>query len=288
MFILYDGKLIKRDGLVVSPLDHSHLYGHGLFETMRAYHGKVFRLSEHLKRLEQSAAFLGWPKIPGFEGVEKGIATLLEANNHYDASVRLTVSRGIGAPRPDAASCGAPIITILTSPLPSPLPESGWMLRIASLKRNLSSPLVKIKSANYLDNILARSEAKATGAQEAIMLNTDGFVAEGTMSNIFLVKEGELITPDDDSGILPGITRKVVIELAGQAELAVSVRPVRLEELMSADELFLTSSVMEVIPANLCTNSLSSLTILDNPVTVRLKEMYRQLTEKECSTSGNL
>lgn len=282
MSIYFNGRLISADEAVVAPVDHGFLYGHGLFETMRAYNGRIFRLQEHLNRLEAAADYLRWPKLPTQAELGAAITSVLNNNQLKDASVRLTLSRGQGTPRPDPGSCGQPTITVFASPLPPPLPPEGWCIATVTLRRNLSSPLVKIKSANYLDNILAKQEAKDQGAQEALMLNTAGFVAEGSMSNLFFVAAGNLITPDENSGILPGITRNCIIELAQAAGMPVEVRPVKPEELTEADEIFLTSSVMEVIPVKMLDGCpIGRQQIVPGCVTVRLKKLYRECTKKE-------
>lgn len=281
MFVYFNGQLVADDSAVVSPLDHGFLYGHGLFETMRAYKGRVFRLAEHVERLEEGAHCLGWPDLPGREELSRAIDWVLRANQLADASIRLTVSRGVGAARPDAASCGQPTVAVYTSPLPPPVPPAGWQAATVSLRRNLSSPLVRIKSANYLDNILARAEARRHNAQEAIMLNTDGFIAEGSMSNIFCVAGGRLITPDENSGILPGVTRRVVIELARAAGLPALVRQVAPAELAGAEEIFLTSSIMEIIPVTVCDGRLIGSGLAAGAITARLQALYRELAAKE-------
>jgi branched-chain amino acid aminotransferase group I len=282
MIIYYNGRLITADEPAISPFDHSFLYGHGLFETMRVYNGKVFRLTQHLTRLQEAADFLHWPKLPDQEEVGNSIMKVLERNTLTNASVRLTLSRGMGASRPDPGSCGQPSIAVFASPLPPPLPDEGWDIATVTLKRNLSSPLVKIKSANYLDNILAKAEAKSQGAHEALMLNTDGFVAEGSMSNLFLVTQGRLITPDNNSGILPGITRACIIELAHAAGIPVEERQVKPEELAGADEIFLTSSIMEVIPVRMLDSCLIGKGHTGiGCITTKLIELYRGLTDKE-------
>ncbi|WP_094604800.1 Branched-chain-amino-acid aminotransferase [Sporomusa silvacetica DSM 10669] len=282
MIIYFNGRLISASEFVVSPLDHGFLYGHGLFETMRAYNGRVFRLDEHLNRLKYAADYLRWPTLPTHAELKAAITSVLNKNQLTDASVRLTVSRGSGAPRPDPGSCGEPSITLFALPLPAPLPPDGWSIATVTLQRNLSSPLVRIKSANYLDNILAKNEAKAQGAQEALMLNTAGFVAEGSMSNLFFVTAGRLITPDENSGILPGITRNCIIELAQASGMPVEARPVKPEELTEADEIFLTSSVMEVIPVKMLDGCpIGSQQIVPGCFTARLKELYWERTKKE-------
>lgn len=282
MLIYFNGQTVSVGECLVSPLDHSFLYGHGLFETMRAYNGRIFRLNEHLKRMEAAASYLQWPPLPEPAELTEAITSVLVQNQLKDASVRLTLSRGTGTPRPDPGSCGRPAVTVFASPLPPPLPPEGWRIATVTLRRNLSSPLVKIKSANYLDNILAKTAAKALGAQEALLLNTDEFVAEGSMSNIFFVTSGRLVTPDENSGILPGITRRTVIELAQAAGIPLEIRKVKPEELAGADEIFLTSSVMEVIPVTMLdAQFIGNKPAAPGEVTVLLQKLYRELTGKE-------
>lgn len=281
MIIYFNGRLVSASEAVLAPVDHGFLYGHGLFETMRVYHGRVFRLREHINRLEAAADFLGWPKLPPYAELSDAITSVLNRNQLTDASVRLTCSRGQGTPRPDPGSCGQPAIVVFASPLP--LPPAGWSVTTVALRRNLSSPLVSIKSANYLDNILAKQTARAKGTEEALMLNTDGFVAEGSMSNVFMASKGRLITPDIHSGILPGITRSTIIELAKAAGMIVEERQVSPEELAAADEIFLTSSIMEVIPVKMLDGCpVGKLqTAEQGYFTVKLQQLYRELTEKE-------
>ncbi len=281
MLIYFNGQIVSAGDLFISPLDHGFLYGNGLFETMRAYNGKIFRLKDHLERLKNAARYLQWPELPGYTEFSEAIERVLEHNQLKDASVRVTLSRGTGTSRPDPNSCGQPTVAIFASPLPPPLPSEGWRVATVTLRRNLSSPLVKIKSANYLDNILAKTEAKELGAQEALMLNTDGFVAEGSMSNIFFITSGRLITPDENSGILPGVTRRTVIELAQAAGIPLEIRQVKPEELAGADEIFLTSSIMEVIPVPLLDGNPIGNKVTAGELTLRIAQLYRELTEKE-------
>ncbi|WP_425060575.1 aminotransferase class IV [Sporomusa carbonis] len=281
MIIYVNGRLVSAGEYVLSPLDHGFLYGHGLFETMRAYNGRIFRLEDHLQRLETAAVLLNWPELPGRLELSDAINSVLKHNDLCNASVRLTLSRGIGAPRPDAASCGQLTVAVFALPLPPSLPAEGWRVATVKLRRNLSSPLVRIKSANYLDNILAKAEAKRLGAHEALMLNTDGMVAEGSMSNIFLVKSGRIVTPDDDSGILLGITRQIVIELARNAGIPVDIRQVKPEELAGADEIFLTSSIMEVIPVAALDGRPIGDGLAPGLLTLKIAQLYREFAQKE-------
>lgn len=253
-WIYINGDLVLGEKATISPYDHGFLYGHGLFETMRVYKGKVFCLNEHLNRLEESSKILGWPEEIDTEGLVTGIYQTLQHNRLQEASVRLTVSRGIGASRPDPTSCGQMTVTIFASPL-QPFPkekvEKGWKVVTTTIQRNLTSPLCSLKVANYLDNILAKAEAKKQGAQEALFLNTKGSVAEGTMCNMFFVMDGNVITPDLSSGLLPGVTRAIVLKLAKQVGMRVEERQIHPEELLRVTEMFVTSSLLEIMPVTM-------------------------------------
>ncbi len=285
--IYLNGSLVSGNTAALSPYDHGFLYGHGLFETMRSYRGKVFRLQSHLGRLANSMSMLGWPQFASDEEFEAAIHDTLAANQLSEASVRLTVSRGVGPARPDAASCGKPTVMVFALPyvpLSQECYEEGWSLATVGIRRNLSSPLYSIKSANYLDNLLAKTEAQQRGAREALILNTAGNIAEGTMSNIFFVIAGKLVTPDLASGILPGVTRAVVLELALQAGLLVEDRPVSPKEISEATEVFLTSSLVEIIPVTM----LDSHKIGDGRpggITRKLSTLYREQVKIEIANN---
>jgi branched-chain amino acid aminotransferase len=249
-WIYLNGELVLGDEATISPYDHGFLYGHGLFETMRVYHGKVFCLREHLTRLEASSRMLGWGKWFDAQELTAGIYQTLEKNGLQEASLRLTVSRGKGACHPDPASCQQMTVIIFATPL-QPLSnemyEQGWKVVTSKIQRNLTSPLCGMKVANYLDHILAKVQAKAQGGNEALLLNTKGSVAEGTMCNMFFVREGKLLTPDVGSGLLPGITRGTVLQLAVQAGIVIEERPVYPDELLTISEMFITSSLLEIM-----------------------------------------
>jgi branched-chain amino acid aminotransferase len=250
-WIYLNGNLLLGNEALISPYDHGFLYGHGLFETMRAYNGRVFCLDEHLKRLEDGSKLLGWPEWFDADSLSDAIYQTLEKNELKDASIRLTVSRGIGASRPDPSTCKQMTVAIFASPfqpLSNEAYEQGWNLVTATIRRNLTSPLCGLKAANYLDNILAKAEAVKQGANEALLLNTKGSIAEGTMCNIFFVKESQLITPDTSSGLLAGITRSTVLRLADQLGIRLEERQVYPEELLEIQEMFITSSLLEIMP----------------------------------------
>ena len=250
-WISVNGEIILSKEAVISPYDHGFLYGHSLFETMRVYDGKIFSLQAHLKRLEAGSRVLGWTKWFEPEALTSAALVAIEKNNLHNASMRLTVSRGTGASRPDPKTCSQVTVIVFAAPFEPPsqeVYEKGWSLSTATIRRNLTSPLCSIKAGNYLDNILAKAEAEGKGAKEALFLNTNGGIAEGTMCNVFFVKEGKLITPDTKSGLLPGITRGIVLDIAEQLAIPVEEREVYPEELVGIKEMFITSSLLEIMP----------------------------------------
>lgn len=281
-FVWLDGSFVPSDEARVSLSDRGFLFGDGVFETMRAYSRRLFRLDQHLERLARGLEVLGMP-LPGPRAeVGTTVERLLELNELQDAYIRLMVWRGEGAGL-DPAGCSISRLAIIARPhVPHPraLYERGMKGVIVSIRQNEWSPLSRIKSFNFLPGVLGTMEAKAKGADEGVFLNSRGFVAEGTISNVFLVSNGRLLTPSLESGALQGITRAVVLELARRAGHAVSEREVKLEELQGADEAFLTSTLMEVMP----------LTSLDRapvghgtpgPVTRRFAHAYQELVAKE-------
>lgn len=247
--VYLNGALLPEDQARISPSDLGFLYGYGLFETMRSYSGHIFRLRQHLERLARSAAVLGIPVETG--PLETGCYDVLRANGLADARVRLAVSIGEGKGTPDPPPSPQPTTLISAAsytPLPQDTYRNGFKAITSSIRQNSQSPLSRMKSANYLDHVLARREARAAGADEALLLNERGFLCEGSTTNIFLVSKGELLTPDEESGCLAGVTRQAVIELASLLGMSVDQREIRPEELAQADEAFLTNSVLELMP----------------------------------------
>ena len=249
--IYFNRHLVPRAEAKLSPFDHGFLYGYGLFETMRAYEGHIFRLDRHLTRLRCSAESLGLrPKLDAFD-LENACVETLQANKLKDARVRLTITAGEGDMTPDINTCSN--LTVLVAaknfvPLPPEKYEQGFKAALSFLRRDSQSPLSRLKCTCYVSNILARMEAKAAGCDEAIMLNELGYIAEGSTANIFLVSGGELITPSLESGILPGITREAVLEIARDLNIKTVERQVELKELSRAEEAFVTNSIVEVMP----------------------------------------
>jgi len=275
--VYLNGCLMPLSQASISVLDYGFLYGFGLFETMRAYEGQVFRLDSHLNRLVRSAEVLGLSI--GVTDLKDAVMATLQANQLSDARIRITVSIGEGSMVPDPSTCQQPTVLILVGdyhPYPEQIYQKGFRAVVSSIRRNSQSPLSRLKSANYLENMLAKQEARAAGVDEALCLNEKGLLAEASMSNIFLVNDGILRTPTEDSGILPGITREVVLELASQLGISTFEQDIRLDELSQTQEAFLTNSLIEIMP----------LTEIDGkpvgsgrpgPVTQRLMADYRKL-----------
>jgi branched-chain amino acid aminotransferase len=253
--IYLNGQLIPRSKAKLSPFDHGFLYGYGLFETMRAYNGYVFRLDGHLARLRSCAQSLGLAHSiiasEAKQSLESACMATLEANKLKDARVRLTISAGEGDMTPDPNTCSSSTVLVTAQNLIPPPPEkyeSGFKAAVSSLRRNSQSPLSRLKSTCYIENILARMAAKAAGCDEALLLNEQGYLAEGSTTNVFLVSHGELITPCCESGVLPGITREAVLEIARTSNIKAAERWVELNELIEAQEAFVTNSILELMP----------------------------------------
>lgn len=276
--VYLNGSLVPLSQASLSPLDYGLLYGYGLFESLRAYSGHIFRLKNHLERLHRSAKFLGIDlrNTPDFEGALYGT---LQANNLSNARLRLTVSGGEGEAVPDLLSGTSPTVLIVARPYvpyPDQVYENGFKAIVSRIRRNSQSPLSSMKSLNYLDSLLARREAKLAGADEAIFLNEKGFMAEGSTSNIFVVSGNTLLTPGDDSGILPGVTRDVVLESAPSLGIKTTVRRIALEELTQADEAFLSNSLIEIMPLTRVSRQVIG-SGRAGKVTRRLMEAYKAL-----------
>jgi branched-chain amino acid aminotransferase len=254
--IYLNGRLTPRSKARLSPFDLGFLYGYGLFETMRAYQGHIFRLDRHLARLRHSAQSLGLTHsilnvVEGRQSLEAACMETLEANKLQDARLRLTVSAGEGDMTPDPGTCSNSTVLVTAQnivPLPPEKHESGFKAALSSVRRNSQSPLSQIKSTCYMENILARMAARAAGCDEAILLNEQGYLAEGSTTNIFLVNKGELITPSLENGVLPGITREAVLEIARATNIKTLERQVELKELIEAEEAFITNSILELMP----------------------------------------
>lgn len=280
--IYLNGTLAPAQEAKISPFDRGLLYGYGLFETMRSYNGRVFRLDRHLARLKRSAWVLALASELEAYDLEQAIYKTLEANQLKDARIRLTVSAGLGERGLAPPNLGP--ITVMVSAQKLSLPSTqvyrkGIRAAIVSTRRNSLSPLSQIKATNYLDSFIGLSQAVALGAEEAILLNERGFIAECSTSNIFLVAEGILTTPSVESGILPGITREAVLELARGLEIEVVEGEIPEADLFQAEEAFLTTSVREVVPIT-SVNGKPVGSGKPGTVTKRLMAAYKELVEK--------
>lgn len=250
--IYIDGKLYDKENAKISVYDHGLLYGDGVFEGMRIYGGKVFRLQEHLERIWDSAKSI-WLAIPMTQqDMADAVYHTLRTNGIQDGYIRLVITRGAGTLGIDPNRTSNPQVIIITDHIalyPQQYYENGLEIVTASTMRNHPSALnPRIKSLNYLNNILAKIEGLKAGCIEAMMLNHKGEVAECTGDNIFIVRRNQLITPPIDAGILEGITRNAVMELARAAGLAVHETAFTRHDVYIADECFLTGSAAEVIP----------------------------------------
>jgi branched-chain amino acid aminotransferase len=250
--VYINGKLFDKDDAKISVYDHGLLYGDGVFEGIRAYAGKVFRLREHLDRLYYSAKAIRLAIPMPVDALAKAVVDTLAANKLDDAYIRLVVTRGGGSLGLDPNRTSNPQIIIITDKIsmyPEEMVENGLRIVTASTIRNHPAALSpRIKSLNYLNNIMAKIEGLQAGCVEALMLNHKGEIAECTGDNIFLVRGGTVLTPPIDAGILEGVTRDAVIELAREAKLTVREIPLTRHDVYIADECFLTGTAAEVIP----------------------------------------
>lgn len=252
LLIYMNGELVPEEEAKVTVFDHGYLYGDGVFEGIRAYNGRVFKLTEHLERLYDSAKTIMLHIPIDLKEMEEAVLKTLRANQLYDAYIRLIVSRGCGDLGLDPTKCKSPNIVIIASKIqlyPEEFYQEGLEIATVPTRRNVSEGLnPRIKSLNYLNNILAKIEAKRMGLQEAIMLTSEGYVAECTGDNIFIVKDSKLITPPTHMGILKGITRDVVIHLAEKMGIKTSEEVFTRYDVFTAHECFLTGTAAEVIP----------------------------------------
>jgi len=281
--IYINGEYFSKDDAKISVYDHGLLYGDGIFEGMRIYGGKVFRLREHLVRLWESAAAISLSIPLDIDRLTDDVNEAVRLNGLEEGYIRLIVTRGAGALGLDPFRCSDPQIIIIVDKItlyPPELYENGLELVTASTIRNHPAALSpRIKSLNYLNNVLAKMEGLKAGCKEALMLNHQGLVAECTGDNVFIVKANRLITPPKEAGILEGITRNAVLELAKEAGIDTAEEPLTRHDLFVADECFLTGSAAEVIPVVV----LDGRSIGDGtpgPVTKQLNDAFRELVRR--------
>lgn len=252
MYVYLNDRPVLKSEALISVFDHGFLYGDGIYETMRVYDGVTFMLDEHLVRLYRSASMIGLTVPKDVDRIKSAIYDTLKANSLSNAYVRLTISRGYGPIGLDPDLCKEPTFIIFAEEMkdyPEGFYNNGIRIIIAETKRNLRDAInPQIKSLNFLNNILAKIEAKKCNAYEAIMLNASGHVAEGTISNVFFYRGDVLCTPSVECGILDGITRKAVLSIAVREGLLVKEGRFTRHDIYNAGEVFITNSTMEVMP----------------------------------------
>ena len=279
MLVYLNGRFVAREQAQVSVFDHGFLYGDGIYETMRAYGGKLFLLKKHLARLKHSADAISLKLPLPLDRIGDALNESVSINKLQEAYVRLHISRGPGELGLDPALCAAPTMVIVAKPFheyPAAYFERGISVAIVATRRNhpLALPPA-IKGTNFLNNILAKIEAIKAHAYEGIMLNWEGYVAEGTISNICMVKKGVLYTPHLDTGILEGVTRDLVLRLAKRNKIPVREAMLLPKDLLSADESFITNTTMEIMPVTTVGRKKIGRGV-PGPVTAALRKAYQK------------
>ncbi len=271
--------------------DRGFLYGDGLFETLRSYNGYLFNFDKHIARMRSSAAYLKIPFNYTAEEIKAIINDLVKRNGLPDAYIRITLSRGVGIPDFSFRISGVksqsgkicPTFVIQAKPLkayPPHLYEKGVSLIVSNIKISVSCPISRHKTSNYLTNILARDEANLKGAEESVLLNTDDFVAECAVSNIFIVENGRVVTPRIEDNILPGITRETVLGLCRTMRVPAEEESFGVDGLMEAGECFITNSLMEIMPVRKIEGkNIGAKT--PGEITARLINAYKDLVKTE-------
>lgn len=281
MMLWLNGVQRLDDEPLLSPLDRGFTLADGLFETMRARGGTVFRLDAHLDRLHAGARVLGIPIPPGMRDHVAAAARTAFTNGYDHASVRLTVSRGPAPPGLAPPPHPAPTIALTISPLNPPSAPRPVVAMMAHARRNEHALTSGLKTLAYTESVLALSQARAAGADDAIFLDTAGHVSEATASNLFAVIDDVITTPPLSCGVLPGITRAAVLEIARTLDIGVAQREIAEPELAMATEIFLTSSIREVAPlVRIGTTVVGA--GKPGPVTQQLIECYAARVRSEC------
>lgn len=288
MKVELNGSVMDASEAVISVYDHGFLYGIGLFETFRTYEGKPYLLDRHMKRLCSGCDQLGIQYSLNMEELRSSVNELLEANELKDGYIRLTVSAGeaeLGLPTGDYEQPNVLMLVKALPPVNDAVHMRGRELRLLQTRRNTPEGEVRFKSLHYMNNIIAKRELLASGAApgaEGLMLSREGWLAEGIVSNLFFAKDNVVYTPELATGILPGITRERVLELAGSAGYETKEGLYSLEKLQTADEIWLTNSIQELVPVTLLSEAGGVSRVIGNgqagSITKQLLTLYRQTT----------
>ncbi|MBT9253335.1 MAG: branched-chain-amino-acid transaminase [Brockia lithotrophica] len=283
-WVFVDGDFVSKEEAKLSVYDHGLLYGDGVFEGIRAYEGKVFRLREHMERLYASARAILLEVPYPLEDFEEIVLETLRRNELATGYIRIVVTRGRGDLGLDPRSCPRASVVVVAEPLalfPRELYEKGIRLFTVAVRRPRQDILPpQVKSLNYLNNVYAKVQARRAGYDEALLLNTEGYVTEGSGENIFLVKDGVLLTPPPWVGILKGITRAAVLELANERGIPAREEVLTLTDVYTADEVFLTGTAAEIVPV-VEVDGRTIGTGKPGPITGELLEAFRELTRVE-------
>lgn len=282
--IYVNGRMLPKKDAMVSVYDHGLLYGDGVFEGIRVYNGKIFKCGQHMERLWRCAEAIRMSIPVSRDEMVQIMRDCIEANNLRDGYIRLVVSRGAGTLGLDPRKCPVAGVICIADQIqlyPKELYEAGMKIIVAKRPRTPIECLdPRIKSLNYLNNILAKVEAIDAGCHEAIMLNLEGNVCECTGDNIFIIRNGKVYTPPTESGILEGITRRFVMDLCREMEIPCEFRNMKPEEVKSADEVFLTGSAAEIIAVTQI-DDIRVGTGGEGPVTRKLREAFRRVVTSD-------
>jgi branched-chain amino acid aminotransferase len=279
MIVFLNGQFVSEEKALVSVFDRSFLYGDGLFETLRIYGGQPFRWRQHLERLQRGAAFLKIQLPLSVEELYEKVRELIQVNQMAESVLRITLSRGVGqrgylpkgADRPNFVLSLHPALQI------DPASPPRWRLITSSFRVAANDPLAHHKTCNKLHQVMARAEAESLDADEALLLNTDGEVAEASSSNLFWIEGRAIHTPPVVSGILPGVTREAVVEVCQSLGLDCRESRIRTEPLRDAEALFLSMTTLGVVECIL----LDGVPLKQSSLTGQIREAYRELVERE-------
>lgn len=265
MYISINGKIYREEDAKISVQDHGVLLGDGLFETLRTYNGELFKFEEHYKRLKDSARQIYLPVPVNKETLRKQIEFLIKKNNLKEARVRITITRGIGHSGL-SINCNNQSVIIIAEKLK----ESNFNKGVKVISINLERALPSVKSLSYLPSVVAKEEAKKRQAFEAILIDNNGFVREGSFSNVFIVKDNVLLTPKEN--ILKGITRETVIDIAKKNNIIVKETEFKKDDIINADEIFITFSTAGIVPVTVINNTKKQV----GKTTKKLMELYEK------------